>query len=477
MINNGLFQINDTITKTVNNLVQSICSYGTIIKLKYDSDFYEKNQLQIDKTIEVFQENNLVQIWIDNNKKEFGFLTNNRSNLCIFDKNFIPRVDAIVKFNQFYNCNENNLNIFTSNIIISKDLNFSKTYIVNKPACLYIKYLTYNYTFGCLFIPYTFESILNKLSENIYFDTSTILEIIKKHDIDIKISCLPIILAAHEMSVESHKDIEKELFIEYFSLPKIKSNNIENDSIAALIPYYNNAELTVKCLIALKKSNLKDLDIYTLNNNSNNYSVEIVKKYSKFSIDLPIPFNYSRINNIGFSKVMRDDYKYLLLLNNDVEVEENTLSTMMSYFVDEKIGAVGCKLLYPNGNIQFGGVGLHHNISANQHNWYHIDQPRDNMEGYLSSLTFEAQCLTAACMLIRFDLAKTLGLFDEYSYPIGFSDVDLSIRIRQAGYNLIYTGEVKAIHHESVSRGIGYPDDMEGILLQKKLENLTFEVC
>jgi GT2 family glycosyltransferase len=149
---------------------------------------------------------------------------------------------------------------------------------------------------------------------------------------------------------------------------------------------------------------------------------------------------------------------------------------MIDQFVDDSVGAVGCKLLYPNGNIQFGGVGLHHSINANKHNWYHIDQPRHHSEGLLSNLTFEAQCLTAACMMIRFDLAKSIGLFNENSYPIGFSDVDLSLRIRQAGFNLIYTGKAKAVHHESISRGLGYPDDMEGILLQQKLENLTYEV-
>jgi hypothetical protein len=94
-------------------------------------------------------------------------------------------------------------------------------------------------------------------------DTYYVLKIIKDYIIDIKVSNLPVILAASEMNIKEQTEFEKELFKECFSLTKSK-NDKYNNSIACLIPYYNNAELTEKCLVALEKSNFKNFDISIL---------------------------------------------------------------------------------------------------------------------------------------------------------------------------------------------------------------------
>jgi hypothetical protein len=74
--------------------------------------------------------------------------------------------------------------------------------------------------------------------------------------------------------------------------------------------------------------------------------------------------------------------------------------------------------------------------------------------GYFDRACLEqdVSCLTAACLVMRKNVFKDLGGFDE-ELPIAFNDVDLCLRLRAAGWRLIWTPAVELYHHESASVG------------------------
>jgi GT2 family glycosyltransferase len=158
-------------------------------------------------------------------------------------------------------------------------------------------------------------------------------------------------------------------------------------------------------------------------------------------------FNFSAINNYA---ARLTEGEHLLFLNDDTEmVAGDSLEAMLELSQREELGAVGAKLLYPNRTIQHAGVLVGFFGSCDHFQKFH---PGDDM-GYLGSLVgirnFSA--VTAACMMVRRRIFEEVGGFDE-ALRVVFNDVDLCLRIRSAGYRVVYTPYAVFVHHEHVSR-------------------------
>ncbi len=153
----------------------------------------------------------------------------------------------------------------------------------------------------------------------------------------------------------------------------------------------------------------------------------------------------------------------VLFLNNDTEVISGEwLSAMLEHAQRECVGAVGAKLLYPNNLIQHAGVILgitgtpgQKGVAGHSHKYL-----PDKFVGYFlrSQIIGNYSAVTAACMMMRKDVFREVGGFNE-DLAIAFNDVDLCLRIRRAGYLIVYTPYSLLYHHESMSRG--YEDTPE----------------
>lgn len=158
------------------------------------------------------------------------------------------------------------------------------------------------------------------------------------------------------------------------------------------------------------------------------------------------PFNYSQLNNDAVTDAKGD---VLLLLNDDTEVlSADWLEKLLLHLVPG-VGIVGPRLLYPDGRVQHAGIVVGGYAAIERFKF--VDGSSD---GYMSRLQISASvsAVTGACMLVRTDCFRSIGGFDAAEFPVGYSDVDLCLRARRAGWRSVYAGNVELIHHESVSR-------------------------
>ncbi|APH59070.1 Glycosyltransferase [Granulibacter bethesdensis] len=162
------------------------------------------------------------------------------------------------------------------------------------------------------------------------------------------------------------------------------------------------------------------------------------------------PFNYSALNNKA-ARLTKGEV--IALVNNDIVVREpGWLREMVSQLLRPNVGVVGAKLLYGNGTVQHAGVitGLHGGVASHV-----FRQSPPDAEGYDRRLVRvqDMSCVTAACMVIRRDVFETVGGLDEKNLPVSYNDVDFCLRVKQAGWRVLWTPHAVLDHLESISRG------------------------
>jgi len=242
---------------------------------------------------------------------------------------------------------------------------------------------------------------------------------------------------------------------------------IDHPKISIIIPNYEHLDDLRKCLESIiQKSTYDNYEIVIVENNSK--SRELFDYYDKMSlkhdnikiVEWEGKFNYSAINNYGINKAADGDY--LLLLNNDTEIiTPEWMEEMLMYAQRDEVGAVGAKLYYPDdGAVQHAGVivglgGVAGHIS--------IRSPRDHA-GYMGRNIYaqNLSAVTAACIMIRKDVWEKTGGLDE-DFEISYNDIDLCLKIRKAGYLIVWTPFAELYHYESKSRGRDITPEMRGI--------------
>jgi GT2 family glycosyltransferase len=160
-------------------------------------------------------------------------------------------------------------------------------------------------------------------------------------------------------------------------------------------------------------------------------------------------FNYSWVSNWGAGQVSGE---VLCFLNDDTEViTGDWLEHLVARVLLPGVAAAGPMLYYPNDTIQHAGVILGIGGGVAGHACHR--EPR-GAHGYFGRACLEqdVSCVTAACMTIRADVFNALHGFDE-TIPLAYNDVDLCIRLRQAGWRIIWTPMAELYHYESASLG------------------------
>lgn len=163
-------------------------------------------------------------------------------------------------------------------------------------------------------------------------------------------------------------------------------------------------------------------------------------------------FNYSKVNNLAVAQAQGE---LLLFLNNDTEpIGPNWLGDLAGLVQREEVGAAGAKLLFPNGSVQHAGVIVgalpgHQGFAGHAHAF-----AAPGSDGYFGRLKTSQNCsaVTAACLMIKKRTFAAIGGFDE-GYALAFGDVDLCLKLRQRGLEVVWTPHAVLYHHESSTRG------------------------
>lgn len=286
-----------------------------------------------------------------------------------------------------------------------------------------------------------------------------------KNSVADDISAKPYTLDAARRALSEHLDrIGLVGEVEDSSIPstyRIKYAITGSPKVSIVIPNMDYVDTLRACISSiLEKTTYKNFEIVIVENNSK--EAETFLYYDELRNDPHIrivtwngKFNYSAINNFGIKEAATGEY--ILLLNNDIEViTPDWIQEMLMFAQRSDVGAVGAMLYYPDDTIQHAGVILGIGGVAGH---AHKNLLRGDY-GYMSRATIaqNLSAVTAACMMVSRDVWNQVHGLDE-TYEVAFNDVDLCMRIREAGYLIVWTPYAELYHYESKSRG--YEDTPE----------------
>lgn len=229
--------------------------------------------------------------------------------------------------------------------------------------------------------------------------------------------------------------------------------------LSIIIVNYNTRELTLQCISSIYESNIDNsFEVFVVDNNSSDNSVEAIRQ------QFPNVILIENTRNVGFSKANNQAIKqatgaFVLLLNSDTIVKENTLSIMLQYMKEnEDVGAAGCEVLLPDGTLD---KACHRGFPTPSASFYYMtglakkysNNPRFNLyhKSYLNmDEIHEIDCLVGAFMIVRAKTIQEVGMLDETFFMYG-EDIDWCYRIKEAGWDIIYNPTVSIIHYKGAS--------------------------
>jgi len=234
---------------------------------------------------------------------------------------------------------------------------------------------------------------------------------------------------------------------------------MKNIDISIVIVNYNVKAFLEQCLMAIERAKHDlTIEIFVVDNASVDGSQTMVKK--KFPnvhlIENRINVGFSKANNQALRK---SKGRYTLILNPDTLIQEDTLLILSNYLsIHQDVGAVGCKLINPDGSFQITSrrslptpwiaftriVGLSKLFPKNRL------FGRYNMTYLDPNVETEVDVLPGSLMFIRHEILSTIDYFDESFFMYG-EDVDLCFRIKKQGWKIVYIPETKAIHYKGES--------------------------
>ena len=241
----------------------------------------------------------------------------------------------------------------------------------------------------------------------------------------------------------------------------LRRNVSDSPTVAVIIPFRDQAALTMACVDSLNRSpGHPSEELVLVDNGSTEPETRELRRRLELRsdvrvLDYPGAFNWAAINNVAAATCTAD---MLLFLNNDVEADsEGWLHALVEQAQRPDVGAVGARLDFPDGTLQHAGVVLGMGALAG-HIFSGLPKGYGGYYGW-DRIVRSVSAVTAACMLVRREVFEALGGFDE-ELAVAYNDIDFCLRLGQAGLRVIFTPHAALIHHESVTRGLsGYSND------------------
>lgn len=229
-----------------------------------------------------------------------------------------------------------------------------------------------------------------------------------------------------------------------------------NPKLSVIIVNYNSRDFILTCIQSVIDNIQVSHQIIIVDNHSTDDSVELIK--SEFPqiriIENKKNIGFAAANNQAFHAV---DGDYILLLNPDARME-TTISETLSYMdKNPVVGALGCKLVYPNGNLQYS-IGLEHHPARLILSWFGLGRilPWDLLRRVQThnkwyAFTHEVDWVSGAFLLTRKKTWRTAGGLNE-KYFMYMEDVDFCRKVRDNGEKVVFYSHMVAVHDEGMGR-------------------------
>ena len=226
--------------------------------------------------------------------------------------------------------------------------------------------------------------------------------------------------------------------------------------LSVVIVNYQTFELTRNTINSIFEYSYPfSYEILVVDNASSDDSLSKLQDYFKDKVT----FIASKENNgfaAGNNQALRiAKGRYVLLLNSDTIVWENTLEDIYNYMEKHTdVGASGCRVLLENGDLDKACKRSFPNVKNSFFRLFHIptnsNDDNYNLDDLPDDEIYEIDCLTGAFMFMRAEALNEAGLLDETFFMYG-EDIDLCYRIKKAGWKIIYYGESKITHLKGAS--------------------------
>jgi GT2 family glycosyltransferase len=218
--------------------------------------------------------------------------------------------------------------------------------------------------------------------------------------------------------------------------------------VTVVIPVFNNVRVTVRCLQSFVDTWFESLPVRII-------LMDDASEDETRLLEAALPgLTYMRNEtNSGFllscnRAAQGSKSKYVCFLNNDTTVTNGWLDELvLTADSSDDIGAVGSKLLFPNGKLQEAGGIIWSDASG--WNYGREDDAEDPRYNYVRNVDY----CSGAALLVRTDVFERLGGFDERFAPAYFEDSDLCFSLRALGYRVVYQPKSVVVHYEGATSG------------------------
>lgn len=230
--------------------------------------------------------------------------------------------------------------------------------------------------------------------------------------------------------------------------------------VSVIVPFHNDAEHLRRCVRSLQETaGYERWEAILIDNRSWDPNTRAL--LSRFDRDerirvlsYPDRFNWAAINNFA---ARQSNGAHLLFMNADVAGRSaGWMTALLEHSQRPEVGAVGARLLYPDGQVQHAGVvmGLGGGVA-----WHAFCYCPEEEPGYFdqAKVIRNYSAVTGACMMVRYEVFERLGGFGE-DLPVAYNDVDFCLRLSDHGYRVVYTPYAELVHDESHTRGRIPPD-------------------
>jgi len=217
-------------------------------------------------------------------------------------------------------------------------------------------------------------------------------------------------------------------------------NENPQPKIFIVVLNFNGKDTLATCLSSIYQSDYLNFEVIVVDNDSEDGSLEQAKNYFSRAhfIKNPTNLGFSRGNNMGVRWALEKFADYVFILNNDTTIEKTTLSSLICAMKDFPSAGIMSPIIFTanNTNVWFAGGLIHWQKMKTEH-LYQIK----------SEMPYPIEYLSGCAMLVRKDVFKKIGLFNERFF-LYYEDADFSFRAKKAGFDLLMVPSAHIKHLE-----------------------------